>query len=64
MELSDASGTNRAGGRGQEAKTEAKSAKNTNYLLKELQSLRPDAEELLRMQGAGQPVGQESQKRP
>ena len=64
MELSDVSGTDRAGEPGQGAKTEAKAAKNTNYLLKELQSLRPDAEELLRMQGAGQTAGQESQKRP
>lgn len=46
-------------------KTEAKAAKNTNYLLKELQSLRPDAEELLRLSGAaGAAAGQESQKRP
>ena len=63
MELSDASGTNRAGERDQ-AKADAKAAKNTNYLLKELQGLRPDAEELLRLSGAGQTAGQESQKRP
>jgi hypothetical protein len=57
MELSEASGVDRAGEPGQGTKAEAKAAKNTNYLLKELQGLRPDAEELLindqLMQGAG-----------